>query len=220
MATTSSAPPLSEEAMRLMRARKTVIKMLKKRGYIVADDELTMTVEMFREPDRQLVDDRGRPNRGAHTMNVENKDDPDDTLFVFFPDDLKVGVKPIRLYCDRMKDENVKKAIMVVRDNLTPFAKQAVLEMRQQRYKIEYFREAELLVDITEHVLVPTHIVMKEAEKKTLLERYKLRPEQLPRIQESDPVARYYGLSRGQVVKIVRPSETAGRYVTYRICMG
>ena len=133
---------------------------------------------------------------------------------------MKVGVKPIRTYCERMKEESVKRAILVTRDNLTPFAKQAVAEMRQQKYNIEYFREAELLVDITEHVLVPQHVVMTEDEKKTLLTRYKLRPEQLPRIQETDPVARYYGLHRGQVVKIVRPSETAGRYVTYRICLG
>ena len=148
----------------------------------------------------------------------EKPDDSTNQLFVFFPEDEKVGVKPIKILTDRMKDEQVSNAILVLRGDITPFAKQAVMEMSDS-FRIEHFKEPELLVDITQHTLVPEHLVLSQNEKQELLKRYRLRETQLPRIQPNDPVARYYGMKRGQVVNIIRPSETAGRYVTYRVCL-
>ncbi|CAM9277356.1 unnamed protein product [Ectocarpus fasciculatus] len=203
---------LNPETSRLYRIRKTCLKMLSKRGYIVPDEHILMTAEEFQT---RFGDS---PSREDLSILVEKTDDSSDQLFVFFPTDEKVGVKPIKTYCQRMKEQNVMRAIIVVKVNLTPFAKSAIKELSQRAYRVEYFRDAELLIDITEHRLVPEHVVLSPMEKHELLKRYGLKPSQLPKIQIHDPVARYLGLSHGQVVKIVRPSETAGRYITYRIC--
>ena len=209
-----SATNLSADASKMFRVRKTCFKLLRNRGYNVADDDHNMTTEEFRV---QFGED---PSRENLMILVEKADDPSDQIFVFFPADDKVGVKTLKIYCARMKEENVTRAIVVVKEKLTSFAKAAVKEMAIFNYRMEFFRDAELLVDITEHKLVPQHVLLTQPQKAQLLERYRLKPSQLPRIQVTDPIARYYGLKHHQVVKIIRPSETAGRYITYRICIG
>jgi len=210
--TTPSIISLSPEASRLFRVYKTISGMLDKRGYMIPKSMREMTPADFLQKFGEY------PNREALTILVEKADDETNQLFVFFPEDEKVGVKPIKVYTDRMRTEGVTNAIMVLRVDITPFAKQAVQEM-SDAFCMEHFKEAELLVDITQHQLVPQHELLTKSEKIELLKRYRLKETQLPRIQPNDPVARYYGMKRGNVVKIIRPSETAGRYVTYRICM-
>ena len=68
------------------------------------------------------------------------------------------------------------------------------------------------------------NIIIKNKDNKYLVDEFikyysRLKENQLPKILVSDPIARYFGLKKGNVVKIVRPSETAGRYVTYRIAI-
>ena len=45
-------------------------------------------------------------------------------MFVFFPDESKVGIKTIKTYCQRMQEENIMRAIIVVQSGMTPSAKQ------------------------------------------------------------------------------------------------
>jgi DNA-directed RNA polymerase I, II, and III subunit RPABC1 len=204
-----------KETYRLWRVRKTIMQMCHDRGYIVTQDELDQTLEQFKD---QFGDrpSQNQPSRALLSVLVAHHNDPTDQMFVFFPEEPKVGIKTIKQYCQRMQEKNISRAIIVVQTGMTPSAKQSLVDMAP-KYILEQFMEAELMINITEHELVPQHIVMTPDEKKELLQRYKLKDYQLPRIQLSDPVARYFGLKRGQVVKIIRPSETAGRYITYRL---
>jgi DNA-directed RNA polymerase I, II, and III subunit RPABC1 len=203
---------LTPESARLFRVYRTIANMLEKRGYMVPKDMREITPSMFKEKFGEY------PSRESLTVLVEKADEDTNQLFVFFPEDERLGVKPIKVYLDRMRAESVFNAIIVLRVDITPYAKQALQEM-SDTFRIEHFKESELLVDITLHQLVPVHQVLTPNEKSALLKRYRLKENQLPRIQPNDPVARFYGMKRGHVVKIIRPSETAGRYVTYRICM-
>jgi len=114
-----------------------------------------------------------------------------------------------------MVDNGCTRGILIVGGRFSNLAKTMLSDVAP--LLIEHFRQEEVIIDITEHELVPEHVVLTPEEKAALLARYKLRETQLPRIQAGDPVARYYGMQRGQVVKIIRPSETAGRFCTYRV---
>jgi len=201
-----------DEVQKLFQIHKTVIKMLLDRNYLVTQQEQELTKEEFRAKYQES------PSRENLMLLKSKKDDPTDQIFVFFPDNDRVGVKDIRRFCVRMKEQGVQRGILVIKTNLTPMAKQALTEVAP-KYILEQFLETELLVNITEHQLVPEHILLTPDQKKSLLEKYKLKEAQLPRMQATDPVARYFGLQRSQVVKIIRPSETAGKYITYRLVM-
>ncbi|XP_014322714.1 DNA-directed RNA polymerases I, II, and III subunit RPABC1 isoform X2 [Myotis lucifugus] len=158
-----------EETYRLWKIRKTIMQLCHDRGYLVTQDELDQTLEEFKA---QFGDkpSEGRPRRTDLTVLVAHNDDPTDQMFVFFPEEPKVGIKTIKVYCQRMQEENITRALIVVQQGMTPSAKQ----------------------------LVPEHVVMTKEEVTELLARYKLRENQLPRIQAGDPVARYFGIKRGQ----------------------
>lgn len=139
-------------------------------------------------------------------------------IWVEFLPDSSVGIKQMRNFAQHLSSNQFHTGILITNVNITPAALKIIPAVASET-KIECFVEQDLLVNITHHELVPRHVLLSKLEKGRLLERYRLKDTQLPRIQLGDPVARYYGLRRGQVVKIIRKSETAGRYASYRLCV-
>lgn len=80
-------------------------------------------------------------------------------MFVFFPEEPNVGIKTIKTYCQRMQEENITRAIIVVQNRMTPSAKQSLTDMAP-KYILEQFLEAELLINITEHMVTSKHSLL------------------------------------------------------------
>lgn len=70
--------------------------------------------------------------------------------------------------------------------------------------------------NLFKHQLVPKHEILTSSEIKDLLEKYHIKPYQLPHIKTSDPATEWVGAKSGDILKITRKSMTAGVGIIYR----
>jgi DNA-directed RNA polymerase I, II, and III subunit RPABC1 len=128
------------------------------------------------------------------------------TIWIEFNADENVGMKQLRDYMSHLVNGSFHSGIMVTVKPMTGMAirllRGATSITDGPKGGVEVFVEQDLLVNITKHELVPKHVLLSDEEKQQLLQRYRLKQTQLPRIQSTDPVAKYLGLRRGSVVKI------------------
>ena len=200
-----------EEQSRLYKVWKTLNEMMEDRGY-----EKNKNANMNKEEFIQEFSKQAKLNGVFVKIDPNNPDNVFRTYYEYNPDP-KLNMDTIKNLVEFMKSFNkINSGILISAGKLTQQAKLRIMEINTH-IPVETFSIGELVVNITKHVLVPKHILLKPEEKDQLLKRYRIKPSQLPKIYITDPVAKYLGLKRGDVVKIVRFSETAGKYITYRI---
>ncbi|KAI0159590.1 RPB5 subunit of DNA-directed RNA polymerase, partial [Xylariaceae sp. FL1272] len=201
-------------------------------GYELHDAEVKISLGDFREKytsvDGSLATEKmkfsARPSpemlkKYTPPATANNPDPQPDigTIWVDFIDG-NIGAEEMRKFSKFCATEHYRTGIMVLNGNVSSAAKKEIVKFAQWT-TIEWFLAEDLLINITHHELVPRHVILSRDEKMALLKRYRLKETQLPRILQRDPIAKYYGMRRGQVVKIIRTSETAGRYASYRLCV-
>lgn len=72
-------------------------------------------------------------------------------------------------------------------------------------------------LDVSNHVLVPKHEKCSETEKKAILKKYNITIADLPKISINDAAIVDMDLQPGDMVKVTRDSQTAGKSIFYRI---
>ncbi len=73
------------------------------------------------------------------------------------------------------------------------------------------------LKKILEHEMVPKHEVLSKKESEELLKKYGITSDNLPKINENDPVVQVVKAKKGDVLRIIRRSPTAGEAVYFRL---
>ena len=104
---------------------------------------------------------------------------------------------------------------IIIVSKITPKAHKKFLEYDN----LEVFSDDELLTNKIDHIFVPKHIILTTEQQNQIKKEYEFKRNEIGKIKQSDPIARYYNIKVGQIIMIERPSITSGISIYYRICI-
>ena len=117
-------------------------------------------------------------------------------------------IQGLDLFINNSKGEN---RIFIV-DNVNQKAYKMFLELNNT----EVFFDYELLINLIDHELQPKFIVLNKEEQEDFYKIWDVDKNDMAKMETTDPVARYYNLDAGNIIKIIRPSVSAGEGISYR----
>ena len=117
------------------------------------------------------------------------------------------------------QEQPLRNLILIFKEKINNFNAKNIDDFSE--VDLQVFLLKELMYNVSKHSLVPKHIVISEPnEILSIVNMYNLKNKlQLPIILKTDPIARYLNLKSGHIVKILRPSPTAGISEYYRCCV-
>ena len=192
---------------------RTTLEMIEDRGFFVGE-ELKNTLKDNFGP---YIEKYNQEN-GFILLFSHLEDDQNRLIVYFYKSEKAVSVDDVKRFATKLGEEKILTGIFITLKELSPSADRLVKEINSEsNFYMEHFLISSLVINITHHELVPKHEIVSEDEKQTVLKKYMAKESQLPKILISDPIAKYLGARRGQLIKIMRPSETAGLHAFYRL---
>ena len=86
-----------------------------------------------------------------------------------------------------------------------------------QKRNAQIFEEGIMLFDMIKHKDQPEFELLSPKEMAMVKEEYNASEYTMSKMLVNDPVARYFDLSVGDIIRIKRPSPTSGKAIAYRV---
>jgi DNA-directed RNA polymerase subunit H len=100
------------------------------------------------------------------------------------------------------------------------FHQASINQWNTRNLRLSFFYMDSFQMNPLKHFLVPPHeIVPKEQHEPLMKSMYITQKGQFPLIRyHEDPITRVIGAIPGDIIKVTRPSPSAGEYIVYRLC--
>lgn len=199
---------MNEEQVSLWKSQNCIFKLLQARGYDVSECE-KMTTKAFREKMKSKSDEDVRREM---TIILRDQKSLDDILVVWLSTST-LGVNLREVYA-QMQDEKCSSCIIVLKNSpctrkgVTPWCACTIKKIRANKEYISVYTEQETCVDIMGHRLTPKYEICTSKEKNAILKDYAVTSNQVQKMLLSDPIAKYLGLKKGMMIRIIRDSVT------------
>ena len=201
------------------RSRLTLLDILEERGY---------SVEKYRKfsPAEATAAATAFPSL---SFKVSKKDDETKVCDVRYAN---ISRQKLDTFFDDIDDDNTENTEVIVMminpvvDAHHVIALKQYMKMKEsgekerRKLRVSFFSIEMLVINPMKHVLVPKHqIVPQEYHKELMDSMYITSKSKFPEIKfHIDPLARCIGAVPGDIVKITRPSASAGEAIVYRVC--
>ncbi len=212
---------------KIYRSRSIIHKMLSLRGYSLKKFENQTKEELnilFQNHQKKI-------NYEIDSLDMMLEKDGNKLLVKYILSE-RVKSSNLEKLVDTMYEETLSPSdtlILITKDYVLKTrdsnkSKSALEEFLAQKYLtqqkfIQIFWLNALLFDITESELTPSYTILNEEEKQKVLDRYHVTEDKIENVLFTDPLANFYGVQIGSMVKAEEVSETTGFNTFYKLCI-
>jgi DNA-directed RNA polymerase subunit H (RpoH/RPB5) len=194
-----------EQIDNIYRSRITILDILESRGYIVAPYRKFSPAEIHIAASSGL---------SSLDLVLKHKD-TDDSCALIYTNTTAVAFEKL---LNKQEEAHKEVVIMTFVENLEKYHIIAAKYYLANKIRVFCFNIPRIVNNPLNHVMVPKHELVPTEQHKDLLDSmFITEKKMLPHITSADPIIRCIGGLPGDIVRIERPSPSAGTYTVYRL---